>query len=124
MLERAANSSGSAAVRLTGVTSPYSFVDHRTRHIAAGRVSAELAPLRADELLGAEAAAWRDWPGARLEIKPILGEGFAAAAAWQCLAAIAAARQGGYAGAVTIVMGAYHEAIGARFAVDKTISPG
>ena len=41
-----------------------------------------------------ELAAWRDWAGARLSPKRILGEGLMAAAAWQCVAACDAVASG------------------------------
>jgi hypothetical protein len=86
----------------------------------------ELPHGRRDELLcdstrqsvridAAELAAWRDWPGARLAPKRILGEGLMAAAAWQCVAAVDALQQGRFAGANVSVVGLNEQAIGARF---------
>ena len=115
-------SPGPAAVRLAGVTNPCSFVDRPTRAAAAERVSAELAPVRPNELVCAEPAFLRNWEGMRLEVQSNLGEGFAAAAAWQCIAAIGALRPSGCSGAVIGVTGAYQESIGARFTVDNTPS--
>ena len=115
-------------VTLDAVTSPRSFTSAKSRRVAAQGVATELAQHDSKQLLctsmagnpridGAESAAWRDWPGARMEVKRTFGEGFAAGAGWQCVAAIEAARRGNYAAAVVSVVGAYDEAIGARFAL-------
>ena len=63
----------------------------------------------------AELEAWRDWPGARLPPKMILGEGLAAASAWQCVAAIDALRQRQHPAATVSVVGCNQQAIGAHF---------
>jgi 3-oxoacyl-(acyl-carrier-protein) synthase len=68
----------------------------------------------------AEAAAWSDWTGPRLSPKLVFGEGFMAAAAWECLAAINALAQREHAAALVSVVGCNQQAIGARFAtMDK-----
>jgi hypothetical protein len=63
----------------------------------------------------AEDAAWKDWTGARISPKKVLGEGLAAGAAWQCVAAIDALRREGKESAMVSVAGIHEHAIGARF---------
>lgn len=63
----------------------------------------------------AEDAAWRDWSGARLSPLRILGDGFAAGSAWQCVAAVDAIANRRHPAAVVSVAGANQQAIGARF---------
>jgi 3-oxoacyl-(acyl-carrier-protein) synthase len=67
----------------------------------------------------AERAAWRDWLGARLSPKDILGEGLMAASAWQCVLAADAVRNGHHTAACVSVMGFNQQAIGARFTTPK-----
>jgi hypothetical protein len=62
-----------------------------------------------------EEQAWADWSHARLSIKKALGEGFMAAAAWQCVAAVDALRHAGYSAANVSIVGCNEQAIGARF---------
>jgi hypothetical protein len=62
-----------------------------------------------------EAAVWQDWPGPRIAPKRVLGEGWAAGAAWQCIAAIDALANGGYGRTLVSVAGAHEQAIGAVF---------
>ena len=63
----------------------------------------------------AERTAWADWPGARRSPRKILGEGFVAAAGWQCVTAIHAVSSRQYAAANVSVVGCTQQAIGARF---------
>ena len=63
----------------------------------------------------AESAAWRDWPGARVSPKRVLGEGLMAASAWQCVLAADAVRTGRHPSAIVSVVGFNQQAIGARF---------
>jgi len=115
------------AVELRAVTDSCLFSNHQTRAQAARRARAELsadgAPhLLCDGLQGVprmdrdEAAAWHDWSGARLSVKKTLGEGLMAAAAWQCIAAVDALRQGRFAAANVSVVGCNQQAIAAQFA--------
>ena len=64
---------------------------------------------------GAEGAAWRDWPGARLSPKRSLGEGLMAAAAWQCVVAADLVGLGIYPAANVSLVGCNHLVTGARF---------
>jgi 3-oxoacyl-(acyl-carrier-protein) synthase len=123
-LER--NGSDSPQVRLQEVTDPHIFCNTQTRDQAARRARAELAStppgaLLVDSLQGveridsAEAAAWADWTGPHVSPKFILGEAFAATAAWQCVAAVDALERGSYSSACVSVVGNNLQAIGARF---------
>ncbi len=115
------------AVRLDAVTNPHLFHAGRTRAEAARRARDEIRPLQtADELVcdsrsgitavdRDEIGAWEDWRGARLSVKPVLGEGLMAAAAWQCAAAVDALEQNQYHAATVSVVGCNEQAIAARF---------
>jgi hypothetical protein len=63
----------------------------------------------------AENLAWRDWSGNWLAPKTILGEAFAASAAWQCVAGCVSIARGNFSAANISVVGANQQAIGARF---------
>ncbi|MFM2296239.1 MAG: hypothetical protein RLZZ350_2652 [Verrucomicrobiota bacterium] len=113
--------------RLAGVTDAHTFTRLQSVDDAARKMRAEL-PAGGESFLlcdgqqnlahldAAELAAWRDWRGARLSPKQILGEGSAAASAWQCVAAVDALRVNDYAAAVVSVVGGSQQAIGAQFA--------
>jgi len=63
----------------------------------------------------AELTAWRDWTGARVSPKRILGEGMMAAAAWQCVAACDMVAGGRFTAANVSLVGSNQQAMGARF---------
>jgi len=67
----------------------------------------------------AESAAWRDWPGAIVSPKRVLGEGLMAASAWQCVLAVDAISTGRHPSATVSVVGFDQQAIGARFTAAK-----
>ncbi|MFM2082629.1 MAG: hypothetical protein RL380_1320 [Verrucomicrobiota bacterium] len=113
-------------VQLAGVTDAQTFSQTQSIAVAAQKMRAELPASAADLLLcdgrqnlprfdAAETAAWRDWSGARLSPKQMLGEGSAAASAWQCVAAVDALRANRYPAAVVSVVGSNQQAIGAHF---------
>ncbi len=121
---------GSPAAELRAITSPHLFTLRQTRAQAALRLRAELpactgTQLLVDGLQGAkrfdadEEAAWRDWCSTRVSPKRVLGEGLTAAAAWQCVAAVEAVREGKYSGASVSVVGCNEQAIGAHFVKAK-----
>jgi len=121
------------AVELREVTQAHLFSNRQTRAEAARRARDELGPGGPDRLLcdglqglprldRAEELAWRDWLGARLSPKAVLGEGLMAAAAWQCVAAIDALREGHYAAANVSIVGCNQQAIGAQFATNSCAS--
>ncbi len=110
--------------QLEAVTDSHLFSGAQTRLMAARRVREQLTcsdtTLLCDAVQylpkvdEAENAAWADWRGDRLSVKRILGEGLAAAAAWQSVAAVNAIQQGRTAANVSVV-GTNQQAIGARF---------
>jgi hypothetical protein len=67
-----------------------------------------------------EARAWADWPGQRVSLKKIFGEGLMAAAAWQCVAAVDALRQRKFKTSTVSVVGCNEQAIAAQFGVTAT----
>ncbi len=112
---------------LHAVTDAHPFTQRQNRAAAAHLARADLGPGQPDELLcdgiqGArrtdleEVAAWCDWTGPRLSVKRILGEGLAAAAAWQCVAAVDSLAKGRFPAATVSVVGCNQQAIAARFA--------
>lgn len=114
------------SIQLHAVTSPQLFTKNQTRSRAAQRARDEIPVaqkniLLCDGLLGIaradrdEQSAWRDWTGARLSPKKILGEGLMAAAAWQCVAALDSLAQNQYAAANVSVVGCNEQAIAAQF---------
>jgi 3-oxoacyl-(acyl-carrier-protein) synthase len=115
-----------AGTELAGITDSFSFTQIQNRTEAARKMRVQLPPCGPDELLcasappnplaaAAENAAWRDWSGRRLAPKSILGEGFTASAAWQCVAACNAVASGRFSAVNASVVGANQQAIGARF---------
>ena len=117
------------AVQLGAVTDAKSFSSRQTRAQAALAVRRQLNSSGQDGLLvnsrqqlrgrdDAEKAAWADWHGEESQPKHILGEGLAAAAAWQCVAAVDALRQNRYSSAVVSVVGTNQQAIAAEFRGD------
>jgi len=113
-------------VELQCVTRAWSFAAGSSPRQAAMRMRLELPKGHPSDLLcdstrgihradADELAAWRDWTGARLSPKRILGEGLAAASAWQCVAACDAVKRGRHGAANVSVVGPNQQAIGARF---------
>ena len=117
-----------APARVSAITGAHAFHDRASQIRAALRMRAELPAGSARELLcdsrtgvasldRAENKAWNSWPGARVSPKAILGEGLAAAAAWQVIAAIDDLQQTRRSSALVSVVGCNQQAIGARFEV-------
>jgi hypothetical protein len=116
----------SLGVELGAITDAQTYGTLQGRTVAAQHMRAQLPPCAPAELLcdgigdspqvnAPELAAWRDWTGARLSPKKILGEGLMAAAAWQCALAAAAVARGRYGAANVSLVGSNQQAIGARF---------
>jgi hypothetical protein len=114
--------------RLLAITHPKLFFDEGTRLAAAREVRDELGGAGQGEGLWdsrvglgrpdrAEIAAWLDWVGERTSPKTLLGEGFTAAAGWQCVLAADALTRGQCASAVVSVVGCNEQAIAARFGI-------
>ncbi len=117
-------------LKLTAVTDAHLFHDRPSRIRAALRMRADLPAGSSRELLcdsrtgianldRGEAKAWNSWSGARVSPKIILGEGLAAASAWQTVAAIDALQQRQCDAAIVSVVGCNQQAIGARFEVQS-----
>lgn len=113
-------------VQLRQVTDAHVFTDKHSQRDAARRTRAEFPAGEPDHVLcdstqgiprvdDAGCAAWADWTGNRLSPKTILGEGLAAAAAWQCVAAIDALHQTRFRAATVSVVGCNEQTIGAQF---------
>lgn len=120
------------AAELARITDAFAFGASNSRAGAIKGVRAQLQPENASELLclgtqgrqpcdADEENAWHDWPGTRFMPKQILGEAFAASAAWQCVAACEAVARGEFNAANISVVGANQQAIGARFT--RTANP-
>lgn len=116
----------SAGVRLEAITDAHTYRVEEGRRRAAQQMRAELPAGSEQELLvdgldsspmtdAAEHEAWRDWPGARLSPKRVLGEGLMASAAWQCVAACQAVARRQTTAAYVSLVGCNLQAIGARF---------
>jgi hypothetical protein len=116
----------SLPVELCAITDAHTYTARRGRARAAQAMREQLprgsaAELLCDGLSGSpranapELAAWRNWPGARLSPKRILGEGLMAATAWQCVAACDAVARGHYPAAHVSLVGCNQQAVGARF---------
>lgn len=111
-------------VRLDAISDAHLFTQNQSRAQAAMRVREQLpateGTLLCDGLQGLrrmdvdEEKAWSDWRGERLSIKRLLGEGLTAGAAWQCIAAVDAIRQGRPAANVPVI-GTNQQAVGVRF---------
>jgi len=123
-------SSTGSLLELHSVTNSHLHVRAQSPAQAATRMRSELPPADPEHLLcdgtaglqhldAVEATTWRGWPGARLSPKRVLGEGLAAASAWQCVAAIDALRQRQHPAATVSVVGCNQQAIGAHFRLTK-----
>jgi len=115
-----------ASVELEAVSDARLYLTETERVRAVADARSEVLPRGADALLcdsrtgvpardRAEDTAWQDWAGPRLSPKTLLGEGLAAGAAWQCVAAIDALLRGQSQTAVVSVAGAHEQAAAARF---------
>jgi hypothetical protein len=112
-------------VELTAVTDSFAATRAPDRVEAARRMRAQLPAGSADDLLCASerrSPAWNDWPGRMLVPSEILGEAFAAGAAWQCVAACDAIQVSRCSAANVSVTGASSQAIAARFVKSSVLS--
>jgi hypothetical protein len=110
--------SAAAPVELAAVTDSFPATRASGRDEAARRMRAQLPAGTPDELLCSSEnghAAWNGWTGGRLTPKAILGEAFAASAAWQCVAVCDAIQRCQYEAANVSITGANWQTIGARF---------
>jgi 3-oxoacyl-[acyl-carrier-protein] synthase II len=125
----------SCGVELAAITDSHTYSARHTRMQAAAAMRGQLGKSSPAELLcdgvgnsprtdAAELAAWRDWTGARVSPKQILGEGLMAAAAWQCVVACDVVANGKFTAANVSLVGSNQQAIGARFAGISHLSAG
>jgi len=116
----------SMGVELERITDAHTYTRQTNRAKAARLMRAQLPPAAPGELLcdgvgnsvrasAAERALWTDWPGPRISLKRILGEGLVAGAAWQCVAACQEIASGTCAAATVSLVGCNQQAMGARF---------
>lgn len=115
-----------SGVELAAITDAHTYSARRDRAQAALAMRRQLGGNAATELLvdglgdcsradAPECAAWKDWSGARISPKKVLGEAMMAAAALQCVAACDAVAHKRFAAANVSIVGSYEQAIGARF---------
>jgi hypothetical protein len=115
-----------APVELQAITNSYPFANYQERATAAFKVRKEMGPQPNNGLLcdgtqavprldSHEESAWNSWTGARMSPKRICGEGFMAAAAWQCVIAADSIAAGRYETAQVSIVGCNQQAIAARF---------
>jgi len=107
------------------VTDPHPFRSASERLVAARSVREQLACVNGEFLCdsqqgvktadAAEELAWAGWSGTTSSPKRVLGEGLAAAAAWQCLCAIDALQDPAFQSSIVSVTGTNQQAIGAKF---------
>ncbi len=114
------------AIELVKITDAHPFLRTQSRHIAARKMRLQLEANGDNALLcdstqsmprldAAEQEAWRDWAGARLSPKTVLGEGLMAGAACQCVSTISALQQKQFRSASVSLLGCNQQAIGAQF---------
>ena len=117
---------GPGKVSLDAITDSFSFRQAAEKHTAAAAMQRELSgtgstALLCDSVCGdavidsAEVAAWQGDAAARMSLKPLLGEAFAAASAWQCVLACEEIANDRSASAFVSVVGCNQQAIGARW---------
>jgi hypothetical protein len=113
-------------VELSLITDAQLFLSETSYLGAAEKVHAELcsgapADLLCDSCQGlakldaAEDTVWAGWPGNRASPKKVLGEGFMAASAWQCVFGVESLRRGVHSVANISVVGCNEQAIGVQF---------
>ncbi|HEX3798776.1 MAG TPA: hypothetical protein VH413_08740 [Verrucomicrobiae bacterium] len=113
--------------KLNCVTDSFLFTADQSRADAARNMRAQLPSCVLREVLcpstqgiskldAPEHHAWLDWQGPRRLTRTVLGQAFAASAAWQCVAACDAIQCAAFSAANVSVLGVNQQAIGARFA--------
>ncbi len=112
-----------SGVSLEAITNQHGYLGRDGRMIAAANVRIELetgrgarqliasSPQR-NAQLGAETRAWRDWQGAAVHPRELLGDAFNAASAWQVIVAAEALRTGAANRVFVSVAGCNQAAIG------------
>jgi hypothetical protein len=124
-----------AQAELESITDVFLFTKEQKKAQASMKCRKQIAVRPGDDLLcdsltgfsrsdDVEARIWADWSKKRLSVKQVLGEGFTAGAAWQCVAAVDALRSGAASSAITSVVGNNQQAIAARFVATKAPAQG
>jgi hypothetical protein len=114
------------SVELDCITTPVNYSVRGSRRSCLAQVRSQLPAPYPGELLCdglpanarnvlPEAAVFADWPGSRLSVKRLFGEGLMAAAAWQCVAAANAVARHQVSSAVAILAAGNQQAIASRF---------
>jgi len=114
-----------SSIELESISDPALFSGRQKREPAAKQIASEFLPGVTNDLLcdgitgshrwdAAESTAWREWAGARLSPKRILGEGLSAATAWQFVAAAERLRAQKHPAAVISAIGSNQQAIAGR----------
>lgn len=117
---------GTNSIQLLKITDSHPFLQKQNRRCAAQKMRLQLSGSCQNALLcdstqsmprldSAELDAWKNWTGARLSPKAVLGEGLMAGAACQCVAAINALQQKQFSSATVSLLGCNQQAIGAQF---------
>ncbi len=115
-------------IRLNRIAGPYAYTNRISRAEAAQRVHHDLTGWESERSLlchglrgsprldAAESAAWTGWPGSRLGLHSVLGEGFGVSAGWKTvLACEALMRNSGLQNAHVSAIGLAQQALGAVF---------
>jgi hypothetical protein len=107
-----------AAVELAVITDSFTFTKKHSRSSAAKMMESQLPAGSINELfcVSDDTNFVRvGWPGQQTAPKVIVGEAFAASAAWQCVTACDVISCGKFTAANVSVVGANQQAVGARF---------
>lgn len=113
------------AIELKAITDPSLFSQAGNRSRAAATVAEQFAPGTEQELLidsragsarwdAAEESAWKNWRGASISPRAVLGEALSAATAWQFIIATELLRAGRHRSAIVSTAGSNQQAIAAR----------
>jgi hypothetical protein len=108
----------SSPVELIAVTDLFPPTRDLGREEAARQMRAQLPPPAPNDLLCSNEhrhTAWPGWLGTSLNPQSILGNAFAASAAWQCAVACDLVQRDRFAGANVTLTGRGQQTIGARF---------
>jgi hypothetical protein len=121
----AVDPSAGPVAEITAISDPHTYTASTSQLEAARRMRRQLPEGAPEELLitgaglsrwsHAEQDTWHDWPGAKLSVRPVLGDGLMAGAAWQCVAACDSLAQRRHPSAIVSVVGNNQQAVGARF---------
>jgi hypothetical protein len=123
------------SVALDAITDAWPFATQADRLPTCRRMRSQLPVGTAGDLLcdgiqniasvdEPEIKAWAEWPGNRLSLKCLLGEGLTAGSAWQCIAAAKWLEREPEHTAIISVTGYNQHIIGARFTTGLDLAKG